>query len=141
MLVLVLAGSLSPMTARQVKAATSYEQLLQDAARLSHDTNYRAQMASQIAARLRQGTHVLACTSSGNGAPANTGNAAYARALAVACGELLAQVLKITPLKRLGIAGGDTSSHAVQALDAWDLSYEAQLEPGVALCQLHSDDA
>lgn len=59
----------------------------------------------------------------------------------VPCGELLAQVLKITPLKRLGIAGGDTSSHAVQALDAWGLSYEAQLEPGVALCQLHSDDA
>ena len=41
----------------------------------------------------------------------------------------------------LGIAGGDTSSHAVQALNAWGLSYLVQLASGVALCRLHSDDA
>ena len=40
---------------------------------------------------------------------------------------------------RIGIAGGDTSSLAVQSLAAWGLSYRASLSPGVALCQLHSD--
>ena len=140
--VLVLAGSLSPMTARQVRAATSYEHLPLDAARLSQDTAYRDQMARRIAARLGEGVHVLACTSSGTSGDGSAhGKVADARTLALACGDLLAQVLKITPLRRLGIAGGDTSSHAVQALEAWGLSYRAQLAPGVALCRLHSDDA
>jgi uncharacterized protein YgbK (DUF1537 family) len=145
--VLVLAGSLSPMTARQVQAATSYEHLLLDAARLAQDTDYRGQTAHRIAARLGQGKHVLACTSTGPSAEGalapqtSLSSLPDGRALALACGDLLAQVLKITPLRRLGIAGGDTSSHAVQALDAWGLSYQAQLAPGVALCRLHSDDA
>jgi len=138
--VLVLAGSLSPMTARQVQAAMSYEHLLLDAARLPQDTAYRDQMARQIAKRLGEGTHVLACTAPASGAAAVTGSAADGRSLALACGDLLAKVLRLRPLKRLGIAGGDTSSHAVQALDAWGLSYQAQLAPGVALCRLHSDD-
>ncbi|MDB5744035.1 MAG: type effector Hrp-dependent outer domain protein [Polaromonas sp.] len=139
--VLVLAGSMSPMTTRQVAAATSYEHLLLDAARLPQDASYRDQMARQIAAQLGQGAHVLACTTSVDGAQTQQGDRVGGRALAQACGSLLAQVLDTTPLRRLGIAGGDTSSHAVQALDAWGLSYQAQLAPGVALCQLHSDNA
>ncbi|RZJ24243.1 MAG: four-carbon acid sugar kinase family protein [Haliea sp.] len=135
--VFVLAGSLSPMTARQMKAATSFEQRLLDAARLATDSAYRAQMAVQIAALLGEGRHVLAATSSDSAAPDDQTDG---RALAMACGDLLAQVLKRQPLRRLGIAGGDTSSHSVQALDAWGLSYQAQLAPGVALCRLHSDD-
>lgn len=135
--VLLLAGSLSPVTARQVQAASAYRQVALDAAGLTGDANYAQQMAAQIAALLAQGRHVLACTSADGASTASTDG----RALAQACGELLARVLKAVPLRRLGIAGGDTSSHAVQALDAWGLSYAAQLAPGVALCRLHSDDA
>lgn len=135
--VLVLAGSLSPMTALQVQAASSYRQVALDAARLTSDADYAQQMASQVAALLAQGRHVLACTST-NGTSTTTTDG---RTLAQASGELLARVLKAVPLRRLGIAGGDTSSHAVQALNAWGLSYAAQLAPGVALCRLHSDDA
>ena len=137
--VLVLAGSLSPMTALQVGAATSYRHVVLDAARLAKDRDYLMHMGGQIAARLGEGDHVLACTS-GQGSAANAGTPADARALAQACGELLACVLKTVPVQRLGIAGGDTSSHAVQALDAWGLAYQAQLAPGVALCHLHSDN-
>lgn len=141
--VLVLAGSLSPLTARQVKAATSYEHIALDAARLAGDENYRMQMARQIATRLDQGAHVLACTSGEDGATVSTGtggtNPTDGRALAQACGDLLARVLATRPIRRLGIAGGDTSSHAVQALQAWGLSYRAPLAPGVALCRLHSE--
>jgi len=112
---------------------------LLDAPRLAQDSAYRSQMAKDIALRLRQGINMLACTSS-EGQIAAADAPADARALALACGELLAQVLKLAPIRRLGVAGGDTSSHAVQALDAWGLSYQAQLAPGVALCRLHSDD-
>ncbi|MES2361415.1 MAG: four-carbon acid sugar kinase family protein [Pseudomonadota bacterium] len=138
--VLVLAGSLSPQTARQLAAATSYRHVQLDAARLANDAAYALQMADEIASWLREGTHVLAYTSGGKAA-ADAGPRPDARALAQACGTLLAQVLKRVSLRRLGVAGGDTSSHAVQALDAWGLSYQAQLAPGVALCRLHSDDA
>ena len=138
--VLVLAGSLSPMTARQVRAASSYAHVPLDAARLADDATYRTRTAHQMALRLGQGAHVLACTSP-PGTVKPPGPTVDARSLALACGALLAQVLKAVPVQRLGIAGGDTSSHAVQALNAWGLSYQAQLAPGVALCRLHSDDA
>ncbi|WP_411882903.1 four-carbon acid sugar kinase family protein [Polaromonas sp. YR568] len=135
--VLVLAGSLSPVTARQVQAASAYRQVALAPARLTGDADYAQHMAAQIATLLAEGRHVLACTSADGASAAITDG----RALAHACGDLLARVLKAVPLRRLGIAGGDTSSHAVQALDAWGLSYAAQLAPGVALCRLHSDDA
>jgi uncharacterized protein YgbK (DUF1537 family) len=135
--VLVLAGSLSPVTARQVQAASSYRQVALDAARLVGDTAYAQQMSAQVIALLAQGRHVLAGTSADGASTTSTDG----RVLAQACGDLLASVLKAVPLRRLGIAGGDTSSHAVQALDAWGLSYAAQLAPGVALCRLHSDEA
>ena len=136
--VLVLAGSLSPVTARQVQGASSYRQVALDAARLSSDTAYAQQMSGQVTALLAQGRHVLACTSAPGLAPVG---AVDGRALAQASGALLARVLQSVPLRRLGIAGGDTSSLAVQALKAWGLSYAAQLAPGVALCRLHSDEA
>lgn len=141
--VLVLAGSLSPMTALQVEVAGSYQKVWLDAGKLVSEATYLGDMATHIAGQLRQGLHVLACTAryENTRQPDSSRPATDARALALACGELLAQVLKQQPVKRLGIAGGDTSSHAIQALDAWGLSYKAQLAPGVALCCLHSDDA
>lgn len=61
------------------------------------------------------------------------------------CGELIARVVldridQGTPLWRMGIAGGDTSSHTVQALRLWGLSYQSTLYPGVTLSQAHSSD-
>jgi uncharacterized protein YgbK (DUF1537 family) len=136
--VLVLAGSLSPVTARQVAAARSFETVWLDPQRLVIDARARTEAIGRVCALLAQGRHVLACTVRPGAAPvSDTG--VSARALARAGGELLAGVLAATPLTRVGVAGGDTSSHAVQALDAWGLSYRASLAPGVALCRLHSE--
>jgi len=133
--VLVLAGSLSPVTAEQVRNATSFEKIWLDPHALATQA-YLADAASRIIALLREGRHVLACTvTQGQAAPESIN----ARALALAGGALLAKVLNDMPLARVGVAGGDTSSHAVQALDAWGLSYLAAVGPGVALCRLHSD--
>lgn len=138
--VFVLAGSLSPVTAAQVRAATSYCKVAIDAAKLVMQPAYGAQLADSIAALLLSDHPVLACI-----APPVEGQAPRqapdARLLAIASGKLLADILRQAPQKRIGVAGGDTSSHAVLALDAWGLSYIAQLDPGVALCRLHSDDA
>jgi uncharacterized protein YgbK (DUF1537 family) len=59
-------------------------------------------------------------------------------ALAAACGRLLARWLAACPVRRVGIAGGDTSSLAVEALDIWGFAYVATIAPGVALCRARS---
>lgn len=137
--VLVLAGSLSPLTAQQARAATSYQAVALDALELN-DAHYRQRMAAEVAAVLSRGQSVLASTSGFEGV-ATAGVAAGSRGLAEACGRWLADVLAAVPLRRVGIAGGDTSSLAVQALDAWGLSHLSQIAPGLALCRLHSDAA
>jgi uncharacterized protein YgbK (DUF1537 family) len=136
--VLVLAGSLSPVTASQVAAARSFEIVRLDAARLIEvDGGYRARAADELAGHLRADRHVLACT-----VPAGGGQAAVsARELAQCGGLLLAAVLRDAPVARVGIAGGDTSSHAVRALDAWGLAYAGTVAPGAPLCRLRSDVA
>ena len=148
--VLVLVGSLSPTTAQQVQCAASYTHVTLDPQRLmaasesTANDDYRRRFTDQVSALLRKGKSVLVCTSdstrprvsaptSANKTPADASN------LAIACGQWLAQVLQAAPVKRLGIAGGDTSSLGVQALDAWGLSYLQSISPGVALCHLHSD--
>lgn len=130
--VFVLAGSLSPVTARQVRAATSYEPMPIDVAALVQGGEEATHaLAARLAATLCAGRSVLALTAG------SAAQGASPHQVAEAGGRLLAGV----PLRRIGIAGGDTSSLAVQALAAWGLSYRASLAPGVALCRLHSDKA
>ena len=140
--VLVLAGSLSPVTARQVAAARSFDTVWLDAPRLAQrDAATLERHARDIAQGLARGRNVLACTRPANEAPTGADNEVDAQALSRAGGDLLARVLAMAPLQRVGIAGGDTSSHAVQALDAWGLSYVADMGAGASLCRVHSDDA
>ena len=137
--VLVLVGSLSPQTAQQVQCATSFVRVSIDPKRLaSPDDSYRQTLKAQVAAFMRQGQSVIACTSDGSRPPA-ADVSLDSRMLARNLGQWLAQLLQDLPVRRLCIAGGDTSSHAVQALAAWGLSYLQSLSPGVALCRLHSD--
>jgi uncharacterized protein YgbK (DUF1537 family) len=136
--VFVLAGSLSPVTARQVAAATSYERVTLDPRRLVDDDHaYIGSMLSRVAQRLNDGHHVLACTADG----AHLDGEHASLRLAQASGGFLRRLLPMTTVRRIGVAGGDTSSHALKALDIWGLSYLGKLSPGVALCRAHADGA
>lgn len=137
--VFVLAGSLSPVTAAQVAAATSFDTLWLDPQALCQSEDAVEQGARQLAQGLAAGRHLLACTVRPGTAQPDAG--VSARTLAQAGGRLLRRVLELAPqVARIGVAGGDTSSLAVQALAAWGLSYGAAVSPGVSLCRLHSDD-
>jgi uncharacterized protein YgbK (DUF1537 family) len=133
--VFVLSGSLSPLTASQIAAAVSYRKLpIQAETLLSADAHAREALLQEIVRSLGAGENVLAHL---------TGSAAHdPAALARASGLFLSRVLAagIRPW-RVGVAGGDTSSHAIQALDVWGLSYRGQLDHGAALCRLHSGSA
>lgn len=129
--VLVWAGSLSPVTAAQIDAAVSYRHVTVDASRLvAGDAAYRQSMVEAIAPDLRAGRHVLVRTPPASDA---------VPALAEAGGQLLRELLQAAPVSRVGVAGGDTSSHAVQALAPWALTWQGSFGPGVALCRLRAD--
>jgi uncharacterized protein YgbK (DUF1537 family) len=140
--VFVLAGSQSPVTARQIEAA----RVLRDSASplfecvaIDVDSIVGQPAALESIARtcadiLDRGRGVLAHTT-----PVRDGGPA-ALQVARACGRLLADVLALAPrVRRAGVAGGDSSSLAAQALGGWALSPAGTLAPGVPLTRLHSD--
>jgi uncharacterized protein YgbK (DUF1537 family) len=141
--VLVFAGSLSPVTARQVRASTSYTPVTIRPSQLMN-TNESMAVRDRIVQMLANGHHVLATTVSNDDAehPRDT---SMAGDIANAGANFLRNVLDAcasrgAPLRRVGIAGGDTSSRASQALGLWGLSYLGQLGPGVTVSRTHSDD-
>jgi uncharacterized protein YgbK (DUF1537 family) len=136
--VFVLSGSMSPVTARQVEASLSYQRIALDAHALVAADSSRIDAAlADVLRAMSQGRHVLAYIAGPSAAMA--GPDIPAAALAKACGVFLARVLQAARPRRLGVAGGDTSSHCVRHLDIWGLSHLAQLDSGVALCGAHSD--
>jgi uncharacterized protein YgbK (DUF1537 family) len=137
--VLVLAGSLSPITARQIATASAYAHVTLAPDRLVTSNEYGAEQATQIATLLRSGRHVVAHTTP-VGQESSPLTLEAASRLAPACGLLLRAVLEQVQVSRVGIAGGDTSSHAVQALAAWGLEWLGQIDAGVPLLRVHADD-
>jgi uncharacterized protein YgbK (DUF1537 family) len=131
---LALVGSLSPVTRQQVEAATGYRRFDIDPVRLLEDEHYAGTLRDQALALL-SGGNVMLVTARPSNQPAESAR------VAVATGALLRAVMAEKSVARLVIAGGDTSSHAVAALDVWGLSYRAPMTPGAPLCRVHSDDA
>ncbi|MBP2292661.1 four-carbon acid sugar kinase family protein [Azospirillum rugosum] len=135
--VFVMAGSLSPVTRRQVEAAASFERIPADAGRLCGDPTYAAALLEQVAGLLRAGRHALVWTAP----PDGNADTTQAAAVADATAAFIAAVVRAVPLRRIGILGGDTSSKAVAALGCWGLSYVTTLSPGVTVSRSHSADA
>ncbi|MCV0439572.1 MAG: four-carbon acid sugar kinase family protein [Hydrogenophaga sp.] len=131
--VFLMVGSLSPVTAAQVEAgAVGYERLdIPDAT----TADAIEHLATRAAALLQQGRSVLAHTvapQAGGAAP---------RDVAAGCGRLLRRVLLKAPqVRRVGVAGGDTSSFALRELSPLALGWAGSLAPGVPLLRMHADD-
>lgn len=49
-------------------------------------------------------------------------------------------MLRAAPVKRLAVAGGDTSSRIARKLGIWGLAHQARIAPGVSLCRTRRDD-
>jgi 3-oxoisoapionate kinase len=130
--VLALVGSLSPLTRAQVETAGgAYRRLTVDPLRLAADAAYREAVTSAAADSLA-GSDTLLLTER----PAGT---ADTQAAALATAHLLRDILARQPVRRVIIGGGDTSSRALQALDAWCLGYVRPFVPGAPLVSLRSD--
>lgn len=139
--VLVVAGSLSPVTARQIAACESYTRQPLQVVRLLADAGYAAQQIALAAATLAEGRNVLVYTDRPAGSVSADQTAATARATA----SLVADIVRASAktghrLNRIGIAGGDTSSQATLALGLWGLAFRCVLAPGVTVSVARSDD-
>jgi len=132
--ILALVGSLSPVTRAQVEAASGYARIAIEPGRLLLEPGYAAALAEQARTALGAGD-VMLITDRPAGTPSDTG------AVAAATAALLRAILAESRVSRLVVAGGDTSTLAIKALDIWGLSYRAPLVAGAPLCRAHSDDS
>ncbi len=134
--VLAFVGSLSPMTRRQVAAAQSYRRIHVDPESLTTSEAAREQIIRQAVEGLSQGLNVMLSTAPETGeAPKSSMDN-----LADCSAALVDGVLKRHRVRRLAVAGGDTSSKIVGQLGFWGLGYHGQISNGVAVSLARSDD-
>jgi uncharacterized protein YgbK (DUF1537 family) len=131
---LVLSGSCSPVTDKQIAHALAhgFVEIPLDAAALARGEDPGPSVRA-ILTQLRAGRPVVAHTSRG---PSNLRlSAADSARLGAALGQIARTVVSDFPLQRLLFAGGDSSSHAAQALGIESLEMIAPLAPGAPLCR------
>jgi uncharacterized protein YgbK (DUF1537 family) len=138
---LVVSGSCSPITERQIRYALAhgYHGIAVDAAALlapATATSTHAAAVETAVASLNAGRDAILYTSLG--LPTS---AAHGEGLGSALGSLLSEIITLTAVRRVLLCGGDTSSHAVQQLGLYALTWIATLEPGAPLCRAHADEA
>jgi uncharacterized protein YgbK (DUF1537 family) len=138
---LVLSGSCSPATEHQIRTAKAhgFVGVALDAAALSaHDSTVRSAHFAQAAQALSAGRSVVLYSALG---AINPTLAAQSDELAIEMGNLLRKLVTECGMRRVVVAGGDTSSHAVQQLGLNALTFVASTQPGAPLCLGHADDA
>jgi 3-oxoisoapionate kinase len=128
---LVMSGSCSPVTERQIGHAlrNGYEGIAINGRTPESCVN------ETVAALLRT-RKVVVYSSLG---PLPAGITARGDTLGRQIGSMLRQIIIETGLRRVVLAGGDTSSHAVSQLGLYALTWSAATQPGAPLCRAHSD--
>ena len=134
---LVLSGSCSPMTARQIEWAlrNGFAGRRLDPGTLCGAAPRDAaleQVVSDAVSSLGAGKSVVLYTALGGATSRVAGEA-----LGCALGRLLREILERVRVRRVVLCGGDTSSHAVQQLGLSALSWLASLQTGAPLCRAH----
>jgi len=149
----VVSGSASPMTATQIQWASEhgFDCLRAPAEELCrpHAADSTASSLFERALRsLSEGKSVVIYTATGPDDPSTRatretvagGSANTAQVLGGALGRIARDLLARTGLRRVVVAGGDTSSYATQELGLYALEMLAELTPGAPLCRGYSED-
>ena len=137
---LVVSGSCSPVTARQIArgAADGFAAARADVpALLEGSSAEEARLADAALAALAQGNRALIASAEG---PLDSNAPAAGEKLGQALGRITREVVRRAGLKRVLFAGGDTSSHGVAQLGIDALTWAAPVERGAPLVRAHSAD-
>jgi uncharacterized protein YgbK (DUF1537 family) len=127
---LVLSGSCSPATAAQIERA---KQLGFAAWQLDGAAPWSVQAAKARDA-LKRVESVVLYTALGP----QPMDEAHGEEFGAALGKMLRELVLASGVRRVVIAGGDTSTHAVKQLGLDALTFAAALVPGVPLCRAHA---
>jgi 3-oxoisoapionate kinase len=128
---LVLSGSCSPVTARQIRRAKKTQGF--SPIRLAGQAPWNRQ-ATQALASLARGESVVLYTALGP----QRSDLNHGERFGESLGELLRYLVLASEVRRVLIAGGDTATHAVKQLGLHALTFAASLAPGVPLCRAHA---
>ncbi|UOQ96768.1 four-carbon acid sugar kinase family protein [Hymenobacter sp. 5317J-9] len=133
---LVVSGSCSPVTAGQVARATAngFAEVMLDAEALaaaSITTEALAPCWQRAIAWLSEGRSVIVHT---NGGTAPT-QSIPAETLGTALGLIAREAVRQTGVRRVVVAGGDTSSYAARAMGIEAVEMIAPFYPGAPLCR------
>ena len=128
---LVMSGSCSPVTERQIGHAlrNGYEGVAMEG-------NAPEACVKKVVAAPRTNGKVVVYSSLG---PLPAGVPARGDSLGRQIGSMLRQIISQTPVRRVVLAGGDTSSHAVAQLGIYALTWSAATQRGAPLCRAHSE--
>ena len=135
---LIVAGSRSPVTAAQIRHAeqAGFVSIDLDPVLLADAHASLAAVVEKLVIALRSGRSVVAHTTFADDSHGRTPG--FTRALAIGSGRLVREVLARHPLTRVGLAGGDTSSLAVESWGITALTLAYILAPGVGVCRVHA---
>lgn len=128
----VLSGSCSPVTARQIRYAGEQGFQLHQ---LRGAGPWKAEMRRALQA-LSRGKSVVLYTALGPKRTNRRGQ--YGEAFGAALGKMLRELLAISGARRVVIAGGDTSTRVVKQLGLSALTFAAALAPGAPLCRAYA---
>lgn len=134
---LVVSGSCSPVTAGQVAwaSANGFAEVVLDAQQLATEVVNEQQLTRYIQPTIdfiSQNQSVIVHT---NGGAAGTGQSLSAEKLGTALGRIAREVVRQTGVRRVVVAGGDTSSYAARAMGIEAVEMLAPFYPGAPLCR------
>jgi uncharacterized protein YgbK (DUF1537 family) len=146
----VLSGSCSPVTERQIDWALNhgFAEIALDTSRITtcDDATERLRAtAKQVATLLDCNQSVIVHTSRGPNDPrlvvsqqnlSQSANASLGAELA----QILREVLRLRPLRRVAVVGGDTAGQFARSLGIEAVEMIGPLEPGAPLCAVRSQD-
>ncbi|TXK46082.1 four-carbon acid sugar kinase family protein [Pontibacter qinzhouensis] len=148
---LVVSGSCSPVTSGQIEWAVSeggFTQIALDTAAIARQTEAAhviAACAAEAIATINKGRSVIVHTNCGGNDTrlketkqilAKTGDKSQtAQLYGTALGQIAREVAAHTVVRRVVIAGGDTSSFAARAMGIESVEMVAPLSPGAPICK------
>lgn len=157
--VLAISGSASALSAKQIDAAVAagFAEVAIDASALVNASTWESAAVALVTSTtelLAQGKSVILHTARGPNDPriATLINSLMARGesreeavhgggrlLGIRLGEIVQKILIASPVRRLLLSGGDTSSQITRVLAPDAIEIEARLSPGAPLCRVISD--
>lgn len=131
---LVVSGSCSPVTAAQISyaKANGFEEIVLDAVKICNDDTQDDNQLTSIMEILQQKKNLIVHT--GTKQAQNLSS----EKLGTALGALAKKAVLKAGVKRILVAGGDTSSYAARAMEIDAVEMLAPLVTGSPLCKVHS---